>query len=372
MCAVGRHAVLLARATQDGGPMQDAGRAHAAHFNLSVYGFFWYPFSLFVCLNHRSWAGSLGRLPLHPQLNNGARGVQLAVHTPLCSCPAYYREKGLVVLRPLNFLQRDSHFVMRNEGNSQSFVCLRVPLHLRTLHWTQLLLPQQATQLTDVLVLHSSRVKHVLSKFEPEQFIHTYWRTGSGGEPVLLFELPRYGLEFAQYASGTPAAVTYSGYHLAKSQQLVSGSRDGGDAQYTLPNFQQYLVLQLAPSSEVAVGVSRAKRMVLMRVGSVLAPAEGLAKIQVSDATGAILKVRLKAQSTTPSVLLMGLQRALHSSSAPPSLHPPFCVNLPSSTHNSYICQGGVQAVHCSAARDCIRRMGLQVFPTASPTHLIQ
>lgn len=167
------------------------------------------------------------------------------------------------------------------------YVCRRVPLHLREHHWPALL-SEHAAELTDQLVLHQSGVTRVLAKFERPQFIHTYvdaaapTAAGSSGHGAsgsrkrassgkrkdassassregphraMLFELPRFGLEF-ELRGGELLSLDYAGYRLRACQQLVvpgaaatGGGSGGAVPRYTLPDFFQYLVLEQAAGS---------------------------------------------------------------------------------------------------------------------------
>eukprot|EP00798_Chlamydomonas_sp_ICE-L_P016685 gene16685-22945_t len=80
----------------------------------------------------------------------------------------------------------------------------------------------------------------------------------------LLWELPRYGLEFT-YRDGTFISRDYAGFKLADEQQLASSKDDHaaeGCVDYTLPNFQQYLVLE---RMLVLSNWSQAKMTMLLR-----------------------------------------------------------------------------------------------------------
>jgi hypothetical protein len=90
----------------------------------------------------------------------------------------------------------------------------------------------------------------------------------------MLFELPRFGLEF-ELRAGLLWSLDYSGYHLHPRQQLLSeqGCLSPGACSiktvYTLPNFRQYLVLQRAQQQSVMAGQRGGKR-VIVPVGQVL------------------------------------------------------------------------------------------------------
>ena len=79
------------------------------------------------------------------------------------------------MLREPAFRKHAPHFVTswRSQDDSShlvDYICQRIPAHLQSLHWRELLgKPVLAGQ----LVLHESRLKEVLAKFERTEFIHT-------------------------------------------------------------------------------------------------------------------------------------------------------------------------------------------------------
>jgi hypothetical protein len=181
------------------------------------------------------------------------------------------------VLRPHNFREHDTHFLLHwavpdsaaaspAAPGSLEYVCRRVPLHLREQHWAALL-TEHAAGLTDQLVLHQSDVTRVLSKFESQHFIHAYVdaatpaAAGSSGQGAssgsrkrasigkrkdassssadgnregpqraMLFELPRFGLEF-ELRGGELRSLDYAGYRLRACQQLVVPRGSSGRGQ---------------------------------------------------------------------------------------------------------------------------------------------
>jgi hypothetical protein len=199
------------------------------------------------------------------------------------------------VLRPRSFREHDTHFLLEWDTASQimscsmddlshsdqmDYVCLRVPPHLRGTSWADLLSAHR-TQLTDQLVVHSSPAKQILTKFEAPDFIHTYVDAASstggvcltqGSPRDMLFELPRFGLEF-ELRAGLVWSLDYSGYTLHPCQQLLAeqcrslGARSNSTA-YTLPDFRQYLVMQRAQQQGVMAGQRGGKR-VIVPVGQV-------------------------------------------------------------------------------------------------------
>lgn len=231
-----------------------------------------------------------------------------------------HRSRQVIILRPPHFSAHTTHFIIQYSAHATSpsntpiatqplvmeYCCLRLPPHLQTHHWAELLAKFEHTaDITHELVLLRSHHTHILSKMESAQFIHTYIPR-MADEACMLFELPRFGLEFEQ-REGQILSLDYSGYSLAQSQQLVSKTEDSSDAgsvAYTLPNFQQYLVLQQLRRGEVVVGSGRAEVLVLVPVGVVkcsgkgaddaACPAEQPVQVVVSHASGASVKVRTR------------------------------------------------------------------------------
>ena len=203
-----------------------------------------------------------------------------------------------IAFRGVQFHEREVDFVLLHDTSSESidvaesdggpgWTCLRVPHHRRATVWAEFVdtctstsnrirsRPYLATKGLypgfDRLVVYDSAVTAVLEKFEQRAFIHTYLRpaavessgalavsdrvklhihgTGiltnpSHAEPhhadgatamSLIFELPRYSLEFEQHsASGYLQSLNYIGMRLASCQILED----------TLSGFQQDLVLE--------------------------------------------------------------------------------------------------------------------------------
>ena len=196
----------------------------------------------------------------------------------------------LRLLSPHGFQERDSNFLITSmpaAAGSQllpatastaadsgldieaavQFVARRIPAHLRAVHWMELLGPR-LRELREQLVLPCgvTSMLPVLSKMESPDLIHCYILWGDGDsihahraatslmrvEQTLLWELPRFGLELRQ-VGGRMLSQNYMGYRLSQCQQLVGSAastpaEDGGDSAhlcwYTLPEFQQYLVLE--------------------------------------------------------------------------------------------------------------------------------
>lgn len=193
---------------------------------------------------------------------------------------------------------------IRASFNSQ-FQCIRVPRHLRSTHWEDLL-PTHSSDLTHELVLHKSQIKHVLSKLESADFIHTYVptaataATAATASSIMNFELPRLGLEF-ELQKGNLVSLEHRGYCLSRQQQLVTEPNGENSSAspplYTLPGFQQYLLLQRIPSGDVMVGARRADSLVLASAGEVQCSNASLAgvspsvSVKVKSISNASLKV---------------------------------------------------------------------------------
>lgn len=265
------------------------------------------------------------------------------------------------MLRPHHFQLHDIHFLMHGynmameEGSTpqhQSYAIWRVPPHLRSRHLLKLITNPAASELTHQLVLadQSSITKKTLSKFESQDFIHIYQidcydsthNTSTPGSQLtsLVWELPRYGLEFEQTGGGPLMSRDYSGYFLSPCQQLVGlptqhqtvtsdTEPDCGHTCYTLPGFHQYLVLERGSdkSTHTTSGARIADKLILVPEGLVQSAAlNGLVNIQVPTKSSDKIKVNdriIKVVRTS----LMCLGPHLHSpcynliSPSPPSDH---------------------------------------------------
>lgn len=156
-----------------------------------------------------------------------------------------------------------------------------------------------SAELTHELVLHTSHIKTVLAKLEVSKFIHTYVplsATTTSMRQSMLFELPRYSLEF-QLQQGQLVSLDYSGYRLSQNQQLATSQGTNtcdsvnSQAFYTLPGFQQYLMLQRIPGRSVIVGARRAESLVIVAMGKVAG------NVDVSSHSGASVKVEVESSS---------------------------------------------------------------------------
>ncbi|KAG1672428.1 hypothetical protein FOA52_013214 [Chlamydomonas sp. UWO 241] len=218
------------------------------------------------------------------------------------------------------------------------YQCWRVPPHARGVPWRELWHERQS-QLTDLLLLAGSSVTatRVLSKFERPEFIHVYASrelTGHAsagvtaravelvslgglipavakGTCTLLWELPRYGLEFRQCSSGP--LVSVSGY-------------GGNAARYTLPEFSAYLVLERNAAergSHNTAGARLPDVLVLVPRGLVVVGSRRQVQVQIPATSGRAcelhayeLHVRfghLQASSTLARLQLAALYAATSS-----------------------------------------------------------
>ena len=181
---------------------------------------------------------------------------------------------------------------------------------------------------------------HILSKMESPGLIHCYLLWGDGAssslragraaaaslsaEQTLLWELPRFGLELVQRGCEMRSR-DYTGYRLAQCQQLVSGSSGidtdqlmdsaaatasttttadgvggGPCCWYTLPEFQQYMVLERGADllgSHNSSCARVADTLVLVPVGEVQPPqapsgSGGLVCVKLPGECSARLKVK--------------------------------------------------------------------------------
>ncbi|PNH10973.1 hypothetical protein TSOC_002217 [Tetrabaena socialis] len=244
----------------------------------------------------------------------GSWGAQLPVRLRELHSHWLCREHKAIILRPRDFQRHDCQYLIKLDdplleasaatlpasvtaadpaapsGTAfRQYDCRRVPHHLTGEHWLDLLhSDEHRPQLIDRLVLLAgSRLKDVLlDKFEEARFTHAFAPAAGGAVPgrELLFELPRYGLEF----------------ELRGGQHLVHAA--GGRVVYTLPDFRRYLVLEQVPAGlggdssgggggGRVHGSGRADVLVLVPAGEVTSCADGLVDVVVDGGSGAELKV---------------------------------------------------------------------------------
>eukprot|EP00878_Enallax_costatus_P005957 GHUV01006249.1.p1 GENE.GHUV01006249.1~~GHUV01006249.1.p1 ORF type:complete len:2036 (+),score=737.34 GHUV01006249.1:1069-7176(+) len=280
----------------------------------------------------------------------GAWGRELPLRLRQLHSHWLNRQHKVIVLRPKHFQQHSVSFLIRygvsdriggqsppaaaSSASAEPPVqatalwCWRVPHHLTSEHWLSLLSNYAHQLQTQPMVLaDSSEHLRILGKFEDAAYIHVYasdkaLSAPSAGSaeaqgahvaarsvstnlvtvPELLFELPRFGLEF-ELRGGCLLSKAHSGYCLSKYQQLVgqvpprdsagpvcapagaemegnsgSTSSSGGSSissavHYTLPGFRQYLVLE--PVQEGSSDAPRpadgyGSKMVLVPAGQVV------------------------------------------------------------------------------------------------------
>ena len=134
-------------------------------------------------------------------------------------------DKKVVLLRPLDFRNRDVAFFLwfgentlphihhNLPGQPRSATCFQVPLHRRKEEWQRLF---DGRAEFDRLKLHESKMTEILHKCEDSRFLHTFVTPSLN----IKFELPRMKLCFELRDDGNLHSLTYSGYKLAKCQQL--------------------------------------------------------------------------------------------------------------------------------------------------------
>ena len=213
------------------------------------------------------------------------------------------------MLRPRHFRDHSIHFLLtwaaQPPAAAVDYRCLRVPPHQRSLHWQELQQLQGDAALADQLVLLGSAhsIVRVLAQFELPQFMHVYIdasgsssstadSAGPGSSWAMKLELPRFRFEFELTPAGDLRSLDYAGCRLRTCQRLVEAAA-GGAATYTLPDFQQLLVLERAgpqPGGGGAPGQQEGQLMVLVPVGRVARTTAGVV-VKHSGSSGAHLKV---------------------------------------------------------------------------------
>lgn len=239
------------------------------------------------------------------------------------------------MLRPKEFNSHAPHFLISCTPGpvAATYACFEVPSHLQQHHWA-VVLEQHAEQLSArQLVLpdaQTSQVLKILSKFEAHAFIHTFMpgccprllkkkpstaskrqaRAARGVAAAgMVWQLPRCSLEFELTAAGSVVSLDHRGYSLSSRQLLVGAQQSKGEGvSYTLPEFQQYLVLKAQDSSSSSSKAESfrpdvTQQLVLIPSGGVVVeraspgstqPVAGGGSIHVklSDSCSATVKVR--------------------------------------------------------------------------------
>ncbi|CAM9355098.1 unnamed protein product [Chrysoparadoxa australica] len=158
------------------------------------------------------------------------------------------RKRGVVLLRPLSFLDRKVQFVISlisKDGEQQAMgECFRVPRELQSKNWPGLVTSTARTEqgeLSDMLVLpteggYLDQFVAVLSKLEEPALVHCFFIFCKDSKKVMLrLELPRYeGIEF-ELQGGSLVCPNHFFGHKLKSCQQMEGE---------LPGFKRYLILQ--------------------------------------------------------------------------------------------------------------------------------
>ena len=153
----------------------------------------------------------------------------------------YCKKLKSIFLRPIHFLDRDVHFILRpcdvedvEDIKNAIFypcTCFTVPQNRRGHHILDLYeeLPNNPKDF-DRLVLYDPPLKGIFGKFENPLFIHTLITS----QDTFVFCLPRFGLKFETRSDGKVHSLDFVGCHLAECQQLSD----------TLMNFHKYLLLE--------------------------------------------------------------------------------------------------------------------------------
>lgn len=239
--------------------------------------------------------------------------------TPTSCCVLCCRQHDVILLRPHAFQRHTINFIMRYSAAygcsstaargsrtlplAATYNCWQVPHHMQAQPWLNLLQNSSLQECQLVLQNKKSHILHVLSKFEQQQFIHAYacsassqqvQHSSSSNQALMVFELQRFGLGFELHPQGQLLSRDFKGYCLHECQQLVHQAT-GSTAQYTLPGFQQYLVLQRCNqlSSGVVPGSGRADVLVLVPAGRVSAGCTDADRywVEMDGASGAKLMV---------------------------------------------------------------------------------
>lgn len=260
------------------------------------------------------------------------QGMQVLTRALCTCCVLQCRDRRVIILRPPSFQQHAVHFVIECSdaapGKASALSCWRVPHHLRSAPWQQLL-DQHHGQLTERLVLPQQLpLIGVLSRLEAAACIHVFAprnsdsssgdsnsKGSSSSSPAwrLLFELSRFGLEFELQRDGLVASRDHSGFSLSSCQRLVWQAPAGSAADavtaaaggtcYTLPGFTQYLLLERqeqpgssssSSSAPVVVPGGPGEQIVLVPAGEVLLQSGGVS-VAVSNEADARLQVRTAA-----------------------------------------------------------------------------
>ena len=201
----------------------------------------------------------------------------------------YCRSGDTIVLRNRRHDERLSHFILKrscqqdgvelpNFAGDTGWLCFRVPSHHAQQKW------QSSCALVstfDQMVLPTSKVLDVLTKFEPDAgIVHAFYTAGDG---ALVLELPRFDLGFRLVEEGPLQGKLVSnnflGFSLSQDQQLP----------HAMGGFSQYLLLE-----------SSSQRLLITPVGEVK---RGGDKICVSISSACDADVRLHVYELHPRFL---------------------------------------------------------------------
>jgi hypothetical protein len=272
-------------------------------------------------------------VPTHAAAD-GARW-QLPIRLKILHSLWYDHNREVMLFRPPHFQERTVEYMAIGCANqskggagksspgdghakdhTQKYSCYRVPPHLHKTYWPVLLLFHRPKLRDELVGVRRCRVTEVLSKIERMEYIHHYQRSepspmqspakvgdAAAVEPHLIFELPRLRLAFELSAGGEILSRDFDGYRLRPCQQLVEEKSfappgRGPSAiitEYTLPGFEQYLVLQRCSEASTGDTFYRSKRAELL----VLVPSGKVQRdgprtvIDVTDDANAVVKVAL-------------------------------------------------------------------------------
>lgn len=237
------------------------------------------------------------------------------------------------MLRPVSYKQHATQFLVQvqpaRNAAAAAYSCWHVPVHLQDAQrdWRSLLQGVQRGRVPQLVLTQQSQAATVLGKFEAAHFIHAYAATDSGASSSsstksskssksssdaagMLFELPRFGLEFELRAGGVLASRNFRGYRLCQQQQLV-GSAQGVSTSYQLPELQQYLVLRRDArlASDEVPGAGRAEVLVLVPAGHVCKDfSSGRVWVELSNSSGAHLQVRVRGEAACHALSCCSMQ----------------------------------------------------------------
>ena len=142
----------------------------------------------------------------------------------------YCPERGIILLRDIEFSRRNVHFVIENNPDNNCWTCFQIPLYLHESIWNKIC--EKSIELNQFhALIESNPLRNIFMKFEDSKFIHIY--SLPGGESVI--ELPRFQLQFQRNKdSSVIYSLDYTGYNLSPCQQFND----------TLIGLNRYLLLE--------------------------------------------------------------------------------------------------------------------------------